>query len=223
MATLAEAFLCSRLTEAESAWLRSALDKIRATSVAANSLLPLWSAAGRRLGQVGIELSVAEAARLPFSPRGWSTDEYGRALLLTAAVEIEPLEHHVTVVGDLFRTGELREQRALLRALPYLPTPGRFSATAIEAVRSNATSVVEAIACDNPYPALHFRDEAFNQMVLKCLFNGLPLERVRGLGRRVTPELRRMVAAYASERRAAGRAVPKDAALVTEGNMDAPI
>jgi hypothetical protein len=37
---------------------------------------------------------------------------------------------------------------------------------------------------------------------------------VHGLAERTTPELVRMVEAYASERRAAGRPVPDDAKLV---------
>ena len=52
-------------------------------------------------------------------------------------------------------------------------------------------------------------------MVLKCLFCEVRLARVEGLARRVTPELCRMVEAYASERRAAGRPGPEDVALVS--------
>jgi hypothetical protein len=87
-------------------------------------------------------------------------------------------------------------------------------AVGVEAVRNHATPVLEAIACDNPYPARYFSDEAFNQLVLKCLFSDVSLRRLQGLGRRVTPELRRMVEAYVNERRAAGRSVPDDTALV---------
>ena len=87
-------------------------------------------------------------------------------------------------------------------------------AVGVEAVRNHATPVVEAIACENTFPARHFSEEAFNQLVLKCLFSDLSLRRVHGLARRVTPELRRMVEAYANERRAAGRPVPEDAALI---------
>lgn len=47
-------------------------------------------------------------------------------------------------------------------------------------------------------------------MVLKARFTGVALERIIGLKKRATPELRRMAADYASERGAAGRSVPKD-------------
>jgi hypothetical protein len=75
-------------------------------------------------------------------------------------------------------------------------------------------TVFRAIACDNPYPAAHFPEASFNQMVLKAVFVGAPVSRIVGLSRRATPELRRMAEDYASERRAAGRAVPEDVTLV---------
>jgi hypothetical protein len=81
-------------------------------------------------------------------------------------------------------------------------------------VRNNAISVIEAIACENPFPARHVPEEAFNQLVLKCLVCDVSPARVQGLVRRVTPELRRMVESYANERRAAGRPVPTDSVLV---------
>jgi L-ribulose-5-phosphate 3-epimerase len=54
-------------------------------------------------------------------------------------------------------------------------------------------------------------------MIIKAWMNDVPLARVRGLPHRRTAELVRMVEAFASERRAAGRPVPTDAALVLEG------
>jgi len=190
---------------------------------ALGSFLPVWSAAGRRLGTAEIKLLPGEERGLPFSPQGWAMDECGRALLLLAMLDAAHADTHEALVDELFRTAEIRERQALLRVLDYLPGASRFVSVGIEAVRSSATSVIEAIACDNPYPAKHFPDDAYGQMVLKCLFSGLPLLRVQGLARRRTPELKRMVLAYASERRAAGRMVPQDAALVLEGDADAPV
>ncbi|HSP79398.1 MAG TPA: EboA domain-containing protein, partial [Myxococcaceae bacterium] len=70
------------------------------------------------------------------------------------------------------------------------------------------------IACENPYPASHFPEPAFNQLVLKAVFTGVPLARVVGLERRRNPELARMAADCASERRAAGRGIPTDLTLL---------
>ena len=77
-------------------------------------------------------------------------------------------------------------------------------------------TVFEAIACENPYPRRHFVELPWNQMVLKAAFSGVALTRIVGLAERRNPELARMAADYAAERRAAGRPVPDDLALVIE-------
>jgi len=54
-------------------------------------------------------------------------------------------------------------------------------------------------------------------MVLKAAFNGVALTRILGLAERCNPELARMAADFAAERRAAGRPVPDDLSLVLKG------
>jgi hypothetical protein len=216
MASL-ETVLTTRLSEDAASWFREAIKKVRSKGEATDAFLILWSGAGRRLGQVRIEAPTAseqDKKKVPFFPRDWGADEFGRVLLLQAALGARLPEAHAALVTELFETGDLRERQAVLRALPHLPAPERFLSVGIEAVRNNAVSVIEAIACENPFPARHFPAEAFNQMILKCLFCEVSLRRVVDLGKRVTPELRRMVDGYAKERRAAGRSVPEDTALV---------
>ena len=213
MASL-ETALTSRLPEEAASWFRQALHKVRAKGEATDAFLIMWSGAGRRLGQAPVGAPSDDEKRLPFFPMGWGADEFGRTLLLQAALGARLPEAHAALINELFVTGDLRERQAVLRALPYLPAPERFVAVGVEAVRNSAVPVLEAIACENAYPARHFSEEAFNQLVLKCLFCEVSLARVVDLARRVTPELRRMVEDYASERRAAGRPVPGDIALV---------
>jgi hypothetical protein len=213
MASL-ETVLTSRLPEEAASWFRQALHKVRAKGEATDAFLIMWSGAGRRLGQAPIAAPTDDEKKLPFFPTAWGADEFGRTLLLQAALAARLPEAHTALVNELFSTGDLRERQAVLRALPHLPASERFVAVGIEAVRNHATPVVEAIACENSFPARHFPEEAFNQLVLKCLFCEVSLARVQDLARRVTPELRRMVESYASERRAAGRSVPADVSLV---------
>jgi hypothetical protein len=215
MASL-ETILTSRLPEEATSWFRQALHKVQAKGEATDAFLIMWSGAGRRLGQGRIGAPTEDEMRLSFYPESWSADELGRTLLLQAALDARLPEAHAALVNELYSTGDLRERQAVLRALPHLPDADRFLPIAVEAVRNSALPVVEAIACENPYPAIYFTEEAFNQLVLKCLFCELSLARVQGLVRRVTPELRRLVEGYANERRAAGRPVPADTALVLE-------
>jgi len=103
---------------------------------------------------------------------------------------------------------------AVLRVLAALSEPSRFVELAVDACRTNVRDVFDAIALDNDFYARHVPDAAYFQMVVKALFVEAPLARIVGLADRTTPELVRMVRAFASERRAAGRTVPDDVMLV---------
>jgi hypothetical protein len=191
-----------------------------------------FTAAGRRLGRATMSIGDSAAGGpevrltrdgLRLLPGRWGSDELGRASLVTAAIDAAAPPpapagdgfmgtdgEAVMQVEDLFRGGDLREQQTVARCLAHLPGPERFSSLAVEIVRSNTTVLLEAIACHNPFPSAHLPEAAFNQMVVKCLFVGLPVAQIVGLAQRRSPELERMVAAFASERRAAGRPVPDD-------------
>ena len=68
--------------------------------------------------------------------------------------------------------------------------------------------VFEAVACHNPYPFDYFDEGAWNQMVVKCVFTGAPINSIVGLEQRRNPELLQMLRDLVSERHAAGRSVP---------------
>jgi hypothetical protein len=140
-----------------------------------------------------------------------------RACLLVHACIHLPAERHAAFVREVFRKGDNHERVALLRSLCLLPQPERFLETAIEACRTHVQDVFEAIACDNPYPAAHFPDLNFQQLVMKALFTHASLLRVQGWRDRVTSELQRMARDFAAERSAAGREVPTDVALILQG------
>jgi hypothetical protein len=184
------------------------------------ALLESFTAVARRLGRARLEPTQAEVARLSGAgvdwPIGtWGADELGRVALLVAAAAHWPAAELEAVIDECYRQGDGAERQAVLRALPLLPAPERFVEIGVDACRSHIQPLFEAIACDNPYAALHFPELNFNQMVLKALFTGVALARILGLEGRITPELSRMAADYASERRAAGRSVPQDIGILT--------
>jgi hypothetical protein len=55
-----------------------------------------------------------------------------------------------------------------------------------------------------------YGDAAEKQAVLKCVFAGVPLDKVDGLPDRADDELIRMMTDFAAERAAAGREIPTD-------------
>jgi hypothetical protein len=205
--------LARALEPAAHAWLTQALaegsrlgERLR--------LRTLFTQAARKLGRAA-DVPSPDAAFFAQPAEGTPSHastslDLARAALLLATLEVLPADAHVDLLEELYRTGEQREQQSILRALVRLPDPARFTSLAINACRTNSTAVFGAIACDNHFPAAHFPELHFNQLVLKSIFIGVSVARIIDLERRANVELRRMLEAYASERRAAGRVVPDD-------------
>lgn len=200
-------------------WLDRTFSRL-ATPLDRNIFGAAYAGARRRLGGVTVILGAGEQATLQSAEllafNGRTLDEFYRSALLMRAFECLPTVDHAPFINEVYLHGDNFERQALLRALTFLPGPERFVATAVEACRTNAQCIFEAIACDNPYPLRYFPELNFNQMVLKALFIGSPLARVMGLEERITSELVRMAENYATERRSAGRSVPEDIALITK-------
>ncbi len=178
-----------------------------------------FASASRFLGKAPLSPSARESQLLRAAGLDWpiahvGIDEAARMALLVKAADRAGEAELVSLVEDLYRRGENRERQSVLRSLPLLPRPERFLALAVDSCRTSVQPIFEAIACENPYPAAFFPEPSFNQMVLKALFIEVALERILGLQRRITPELRRMAKDYAGERAAAGRSIPKDIALL---------
>lgn len=182
-----------------------------------------YAAAGRVLDDepVGAEMDAGLYAAMADAgveqPAQWALLDLHRCRLLADALDQVSPDEHLGVVRALFYRGGIGEQRSLVRSLILLPEPAAFLPVAIEACRGNVLDVFIAMACENRYPACFFPDLNFNQMVMKAMFNGVALSRIAGLAQRRTPELARMAADYAAERRAAGRSIPHDIDTIIEG------
>jgi hypothetical protein len=164
----------------------------------------------RRLGALAATRPAAPKA-LSAARGHWTLTDYVRAAIIARLFEVVPSADQPRIYLRLFEAGELGEQVSLLRVLSVWPAGERFLETGVQACRTNARDVFEAIVCENPYVSEHFPMVSFNQAVMKAIFMGVPIARIEGLAGRITPELSRMGRDYASERRAAGRVVPDDA------------
>ncbi|MGC9376600.1 EboA domain-containing protein [Streptomyces sp. MH13] len=181
------AALTAGLGGAARAWLDQALDEA-AAHPDAHGPLSVW------------ELRLAEAGRRC----GPAHADAARVLLLHAA------RPGIDALTRVYFQGTADERRAVLHALPHL-VPGPDALPLVEdALRTNDTRLVAAAL--GPYAAGHLDPHQWRHAVLKCLFTGVPVDRVADLDRRARAdgELARMLADYAAERTAAGRPVPED-------------
>ncbi|KAA5538786.1 EboA domain-containing protein [Adhaeribacter rhizoryzae] len=150
------------------------------------------------------ELQEAEKLRSGFNPANWTADQVARTLLVFAIPHESP-EAYVATLDRLFSTADLNELATLYASLPLLPYPEYHVKRAAEGVRTTMTQVFDAIALNNPYPHDYLPQEAWNQLVLKSVFNVRPLYQIYGLDNRRNEALAQIAIDYAHERWAAGR------------------
>lgn len=132
--------------------------------------------------------------------KNWNLDQVVRLAILTKLGDKQ--------VDLLFETAEMQEAVALTKSLPYLANPINFLLRATDAVRSNMGPVFDAIAFENTYPRDYFSEAAWNQLVLKCIFNDKAIHQIIGLDERANANLAMTLSDFAHERWSAGRRVP---------------
>ena len=120
-----------------------------------------------------------------------------------------PPEKFTLLLERLFQTADVREQQLIVLVLPLLKLPGRFVHIASEATRTNIVPVFSSLALQNPFPAVHFSENQWNQMVLKTVFVGCDITEIVGMHERHNPALAETVFQYVSERQSANRTVPR--------------
>lgn len=172
----------------------------------------LISMASRHVRRESLRVSADERERAAawvagWTPERWSVLDALRVALIMARRDIAE-QRFADDLEDCFRCGDEGELCALYRSLALMPAGERFRWRAGEGCRSNLRSVFEAVACDSPYPAQHFDDVVWRQLVIKAVFIDVPLSRVYGVQARLSPELARMALDMVDERRKAGRGVP---------------
>jgi len=203
------AWLARRLPLDAADWLGTVAGLVRAAPTDRPLYLAIGEVARRvpkqPLAPTDDELAAAIASRPGWDPRDWTLDQAARVrLLLASTADGAVLSRRLDALCSAADVGELV---AFYRGLPLYPDPPRHALRAAEGVRSNMRVVFEAVAHRNPYPAEHFAEPAWNQMVLKALFVGTRLDLIAGLDSRVNPALAQMLCDYAHERWAASRPV----------------
>ncbi|MCB1755540.1 MAG: EboA domain-containing protein, partial [Gammaproteobacteria bacterium] len=137
----------------------------------------------------------------------WTRTDLGRIVLTGSALmaaDTDPFE----LIRKVFAYSDNNEKRSLVLGLYWLLEDERLGGFLEDVQRVNALDIFTALALDNPLPARYYADAPFNQLVLKSLFQNLPIDRIVGLQERRNAELVRMCDDYLHERRLAGREIP---------------
>jgi len=197
--------LTTHLTSAESAWLE------KQGAARPIELMTAFVATPRFLSKRIIQPSVEQTFELNeilprFSVEGWSFVRLSRVWLLSCLDDTDK-EAYLRHIETLFDTAEMNELVALYSALPILAYAEQWLFRATDAVRSNMGVVFDALALNNPYPRYHFSELAWNQLVLKAIFNDKATHYIVGLEERNNEKLVLTLSDFAHERWAAGRVV----------------
>lgn len=155
-------------------------------------------------------LAALREAAPGMSVADWDQFRLARVILLLALAG-QDRTTFLESLAALRNTADLRELAAIYSAYPLLPHPEELVESAIDGLRSNIVDVFDSIALDNPFPARHFSEAAWNQMVLKAIFISRPLYRIESLDARRNAELARAISSLAHERWAAGRRITAEA------------
>jgi hypothetical protein len=110
-------------------------------------------------------------------------------------------------VANIIEVADKSELETFLKFLVLLPHPENYKVQAVEALRTNISTVFDAIALNNPYPALYFNEQQWNQMYLKAAFMQQNLNKIVQVEKRANRELTRIISDYAHERWAASREI----------------
>ena len=205
-------WLVEQLAPNAADWLFAEIDR-QLSAVDERRLSTALGLVGRKVIRADLALSSDEVAaaqrlRADWRPDFWSLDEAARVALLLTSFHDDDRAFAVRL-SQLCTTAEINEQIAYLKGLAVFPAARELHDRAREGVRSSMRAVFDAVACHNPYPFDYFDDAGWNQMVVKCVFVGTPIESIVGLHERRNAEVVQMLRDLVSERRAAGRSTPE--------------
>ncbi|WP_162418237.1 EboA domain-containing protein [Cyclobacterium roseum] len=207
-------FLKDLLSDAASAqamdWLSTQVEKIKKADGQMKFFLA-FSQASRHFSKEVLNLSEqkeleARKIRAGFQPGSWTVLQTARTLLVLE-IASETAGDWIHTLDRLFESADMHEQEALYAALPLLPIPEKHTHRAAEGIRTNITSVFDAVALENPYPSEFLDEPAWNQLLLKAIFMQRPLYRIVGADRRANIRLAKTLVDYVHERWSAGRNV----------------
>ena len=188
------------LNQTELTWLDNAVTSIGSSADPLNQLLDLSVVVKR---QISSKIESTESVIAPCD-----NSDIIRLFLLLSLFEKHTELHNKATLKQYYQAGDSAEKSAFLKGLSLLDPQGEAVNIAVNAARCNSVDEFSALALFNDYPAEHFAELNFNQLVLKTLFIGLDISQINNLSLRLNTKLSNMCFSYAIEQALAERIPP---------------
>jgi hypothetical protein len=206
----------SKLSSSELNWLESVtsfenethfFQAFGLTSRCISSTIPVWTPE---------EKASLEQLYPRFTKSSWDLQQLCRSLLM---INI-PIDQNEEVLKKLAEMADIKELVCLYKGLYFLENAPDFVPLVQEGIRSNMMNVFDAIAHSNPFASVYLPTDAWNQLVLKAVFNGRPLYKIIDLDLRKNEKLALIVHDYIHERWSAGRLVSPEIWRLVAGHVN---
>lgn len=164
---------------------------------------------------IASKINTGDALKMPIDDSGLkkyleaqkaNIQQLSRIYVLVRTLEAD-IEFFTPKVANIIQVADTGELETFLKFLVLLPNPEKYKSSAVDALRTNISTIFNAIALNNPYPALYFDEQQWNQMYLKTAFMEGDLSAINDVDDRANKELTRIISDYAHERWAASRTI----------------
>ncbi|WP_299495687.1 EboA domain-containing protein [uncultured Shewanella sp.] len=145
---------------------------------------------------------------MPFLDKSFSMIAIIRMQLLAYTLLMFDEALRYEVFKQCLRFSDDNEKQALVQGLDRLDMQGNSKALIVDLCRTNNTALFASIALENAWPAIHFSDVEFEQLLLKALFSDFNIDLIEGLNKRHSQRLSQLAFDYLSERIFAKRSWP---------------
>tara|TARA_X000001036_G_scaffold423846_1_gene448276 strand:+ start:1654 stop:2541 length:888 start_codon:yes stop_codon:yes gene_type:complete len=184
-------------------WLDQKLRSIKS----AQDFFISFALINKKIPRDHLQLSLAQIKTVhlthaEFNIENWTLDQLCRLSLLMyyPLLTVQNITKLISVADNL-------EQITIFKSIPYLKNADQYAHIVVNGLRTNIVDVFDAIALKNSYPAKHFSQDQWNQMVLKAIFMERPIYHIKDIDERKNEKLAHILFNYALERWAASRRV----------------
>jgi len=196
--------------EEHTAWLQSKIAKIIADTSTKDLYLTYSLIASKFELDDSLTFAIdADELKTYLELQKANLQQIARIYLLASVLESNP-DYFKDKVANIIQVADTSELETFLKFLVLLPNAENYKFVAVDALRTNIATVFDAISVHNPYPALYFDDQQWNQMFLKAAFMDRDLTMFHSIDSKANKDLSRIISDYAHERWAAGRTINPD-------------